>query len=59
MEVQFPAQIKRIQMTIDVCGDKGGEVKLIFRDENQVLEKLNALMRQDTEVYVTIAENRE
>jgi hypothetical protein len=54
MEVTFPAQIKKIQMTIDVCGDKGGKVEFIFRDEGKTLERLNSLMKMDTEVEVTV-----
>jgi hypothetical protein len=52
--VKFAAQIKRIQMTIDACGDKGGKVEFIFRDEGQTLERLNGLMRMDSEVKVTV-----
>ena len=52
--VKFAAQIKRIQMTIDACGDKGGKVEFIFRDEGQTLEKLNGLMKMDSEVKVTV-----
>lgn len=52
--VRFAAQIKRIQMTIDVCGDKGGEIKLVFRDEHKTLEKLNGLMKMDSEVTVMV-----
>jgi hypothetical protein len=52
--VHFAAQIKRIQMTIDACGDKGGKVEFIFRDEGQTLEKLNGLMKMDSEVTVTV-----
>lgn len=54
--VTFAAQIKQIQMTIDACGDKGGKVVLVFRDENETLERLNALMRMDSEVTVTVKE---
>jgi hypothetical protein len=41
-------------MTIDACGDKGGKVEFIFRDEGQTLERLNGLMRMDSEVKVTV-----
>jgi hypothetical protein len=56
LSVKFNAQVKKIQMLIDVCGDKGGKVELIFRDERQTLQKLNKLMRSDREVKVTIEE---
>jgi hypothetical protein len=56
MKVVFDAQIKKIQMLIDVCGDKGGKAELVFRDEKRTLEKLNKLMRNDREVKVTIEE---
>jgi hypothetical protein len=54
MKVVFDAQIKKIQMLIDVCGDKGGKAEFIFRDEKQTLEKLNKLMKSDREVTVTV-----
>ena len=54
MKVIFAAQVKKIQMLIDVCGDKGGKAELIFRDEKQTLEKLNKLMKSDKEVTVTV-----
>jgi hypothetical protein len=54
MKVVFTAQVKKIQMLIDVCGDKGGKAELIFRDEKQTLEKLNKIMRADKEIMVTI-----
>lgn len=54
MSVEFMAQIKQIQMTIDACGDKGGKLVLVFRDENETLENLNKLMRMDEEVIVGI-----
>jgi len=53
-KVVFTAQVKRISMLIDVCGDKGGKAELVFRDEKQTLEKLNKLMRADKEVTVTV-----
>jgi ABC-type branched-subunit amino acid transport system substrate-binding protein len=54
--VKFAAQIKRIQMTIDACGDKGGKVEFIFRDEGQTLERLNGLMKMDSECVVIVQE---
>jgi hypothetical protein len=54
MKVQFQAQIKRLQMVIDACGDKGGKVDLVFRDEEKTFEALNRLMKSDEEVMVTV-----
>jgi hypothetical protein len=54
MKVEFTAQIKKIQMVIDACGDKGGKVDLIFRDDGKTFEALNRLMKSDSEVTVTV-----
>jgi hypothetical protein len=54
MKVEFTAQIKKLQAFIDVCGDKGGKVDLIFRDDNKAFEALNKLMKPDSEVTVTV-----
>ena len=56
MKIKFQAQIKRLQMVIDACGDKGGKVDLVFRDEGKTLEKLNDLMKSDSEITVEIGD---
>jgi hypothetical protein len=58
MKVEFQAQIKRLQMVIDACGDKGGKVDLVFRDEEKTFEALNRLMKSDSEIRVLISDEK-
>ena len=55
MEVEFQALIKLISIKSLESGDKEAEMKLRFRVDNDILDKMNRLHVADDEVTVRIA----
>ena len=56
MKTAFPALIKSISVKSLVSGDKEGEIRLLFRPNDILLDGLNRLHKADEEVMVAIVE---
>jgi hypothetical protein len=56
MKTAFPALIKSISVKSLVSGDKEGEIRLLFRPNDILLDGLNRLHKADEEVMVAIVD---
>jgi hypothetical protein len=56
MRTAFPALIKSISIKSLVSGDKEGEIRLLFRPNDILLDGLNRLHKADEEVMVAIVD---